>query len=508
VNRFCVLFCCVVLSLAANDAACAGTSGVKRSPEAGTHEEGGAVGVTPDASADASISVGCFCIDGSLVPASCEAGMGWHCAVAEGCGSDSSTPTTLTGKVFDPAGLNPVYGAWVFVPSVAAGPTFLPGTHGCDLCTSPIGDYVAAGVTDASGSFVLTGVPTGSDVPVTVQIGKWTRTVSISIAQSCAENTVPEGILRLPRNGKEGTLPRMALLTGGGDDLGCFLRRIGVDASEFTGPRGAQAVNVYQGVSASNGAVIGYGPALSGGVPGDCTGSSCPLWASKSSLESFDLVLLACEGDPYLASKPPAAIQAMHDWLMEGGKLFAAHSQALWFQQGPSDFQGVAQWTPFSPLLSSGSYALDTGFPKGLAFEQWLTALDDGGVTKTVVFNGVSESVGSVSAAAFPWISHREDVDGSASSVGDASMANVKYLSFGVPVATSPQVDGSTTATGSCGKAAFSDIHARTSPEGDVPDSCDTGPLSPEELAMEFLFFDLSACVGDDFQPPPGPPSP
>ena len=33
-------------------------------------------------------------------------------------------------------------------------------------------------------------------------------------------------------------MPQMALLTGGLDDLGCFLTRMGIDAAEYSAPRG------------------------------------------------------------------------------------------------------------------------------------------------------------------------------------------------------------------------------------------------------------------------------
>jgi hypothetical protein len=40
------------------------------------------------------------------------------------------------------------------------------------------------------------------------------------------------------------------------------------------------------------------------------------------------------------------------------------------------------------------------------------------------------------------------------------------------------------------------------------PFECIQGPLNPQEAALEFLFFDLSACVSPDNSPPPGPPMP
>ena len=125
----------------------------------------------------------------------CDGAVGWQCRVDTSCSSGS--PTTLTGKVFDPAGANPLYNAVVFIPNdPAALPAINPGTNACTTCDVSIGPYVVAAATDASGTFTLQGVPTGVDVPVTVQIGKWRRTVAVNITKDCGSNSVTDGVLR------------------------------------------------------------------------------------------------------------------------------------------------------------------------------------------------------------------------------------------------------------------------------------------------------------------------
>jgi hypothetical protein len=61
-----------------------------------------------------------------------------------------------------------------------------------------------------------------------------------------------------------------------------------------------------------------------------------------------------------------------------------------------------------------------------------------------------------------------------------------------------------------CGKAVFTDLHSSsslTATATSVPANCTVGPLTPQQKALEFLFFDLSSCVSDDtMQPPPLPP--
>lgn len=43
---------------------------------------------------------------------------------------------------------------------------------------------------------------------------------------------------------------------------------------------------------------------------------------------------------------------------------------------------------------------------------------------------------------------------------------------------------------------------------GDIPGVCAGPPLSAQLKALEFLFFDLSACVSNDSLPPPPLPQP
>ena len=60
--------------------------------------------------------------------------------------------------------------------------------------------------------------------------------------------------------------------------------------------------------------------------------------------------------------------------------------------------------------------------------------------------------------------------------------------------------------TALCGKAAFSDLHVSSGGSGDKnngnawPGECanPVGDLTAQEKALEFLFFDLSACVQND----------
>ena len=432
----------------------------------------------------------------------CNPAGGLQCQVNYDCPDGGHT--TLRGVVYDPAGRTPLYNAAVYVPRhPAALAPIATGTSLCTSCEAPISDYVTIAATDASGSFTLLDVPSGGAIPLVVQVGKWRRMATVTTVQGCAETDVPAELTRLPRNQTEGDMPQMALLTGGCDNVACFLRSIGVDAAEFGAPHAGGRVDVYQGLGAS-------GPAapLSGATAGDCTTSACPLWSSEGSLAAYDAVLLGCECAENDQTKPAAAMQALHDWLGHGGLVFATHSQATWFKNGPADFQAVASWVDGPASGAAGPFAVDATTEKGMAFLQWLTDVGAAAGNGTVSLDpvDVSTSVTSVSGASFEWI----DDTSTAPEDGSPLSGNVKAFSFETPLASAP--------TAICGRAYFTDVHpgggqALTDPSADgggpaaIPEACDGGPLTAEEMALEFLLFERGICV-DDTEPPPLPPCP
>jgi len=168
-----------------------------------------------------------------------------------GCYVPPNCTTSLSGTVYDPAGANPLYNVVVFIPNDPKGalPPIKQGTNSCSSCDVSIGDYVTATTSKADGTFTLTGVPATTHVPLVVQIGKWRREVFLSQVKGCTDNVLPgSSLTRLPAKRSEGDIPQMALVTGGADNLGCFLKGVGLDSSEYSKPGGGGRLDIYQGL--------------------------------------------------------------------------------------------------------------------------------------------------------------------------------------------------------------------------------------------------------------------
>lgn len=187
-------------------------------------------------------------------------------------------------------------------------------------------------------------------------------------------------------------------------------------------------------------------------------------------------------------------MQALHDWLDEGGQVFASHSQYAWFKNNPqTDFQSVATWLGASSPVADGTYDSNTIFPKGQVLGQWLGAvgaLASDGSPPMIDLANVATSVSAVNAqTTAPWIFDPTTTPNS-----------TKALTFETPIIEPPEAgqDGEI-APHYCGKAVFTDLHASgssVSTVSSIPSGCPKQELTPQEKALEFLFFDLTAGVG------------
>jgi hypothetical protein len=427
------------------------------------------------------------------------AGTGGACQGLE-CRIQACTPTTktsLSGTVYDPAGKVPLYNATVYIPNAALAD--VPEGVSCDKCSVTLsGKPIATALSGTDGRFTLENVPSGANVPLVIQVGKWRRQVTIANVNPCTQNTITDvNLTRLPRNKAEGHLPKIALTTGGSDALECFLRKIGIADSEFTTETGTGRVNMFVGGEpGANGG--GRGAAsFTAALGGAAFPAATTLWGNPTKLLSYDLLIMSCEGGQYADTKMPyvANIKRYAD---AGGRLFNDHLHYYWLRNGPAPWPMTATYigngaAPASPVNGN----INVAFPKGAALADWLVTVGGSIQRGQIQLYGAQHSVDGVRAPTQAWIT-----------IGGAT----EYLTFNTPVEAA--------ADAQCGRVVETDLHVKdvpsnqngkddSDPSKPFPSACLSTTLSAQEKALEFLFFDLSACVQPDTTipvPPPVPP--
>jgi hypothetical protein len=460
------------------------------------------------------------------------------------CGCSPSNTTTISGVVYDPAGKNPLYNISVYVldpssplPSLDSVPV------GCG-CAQLLPTKVRAigAPTDATGHFQIPCAPSGT-VSLVLQTGKWRRQYDNVNVTANQDNVVPN--LRLPANSSEGSLPNIAISTGGSDSFECLPLRLGVSASEYVaGSDPGGHIHIYtglRGATPAQGAVESYKT----------------LWDSQEHLNEHDVVVLSCEGAETTGGNPGVRVNATaQQYLMNyangGGRVFASHFQYAWFNTGPfaTGANNLATWTTGQQNLDDmQSYpaeintTLSAGapFPEGSALLQWLGvvgALSNNQLPVWFVRNNVKallqppsaewihlSSSSAMAASAPQYFSADMPVGAAASAVCGRVVYSDLHVTGGpntnapnVPVDYPPAAGGAgaggASGAGAAGAAARGGAGGGfgfppgppvfTLPQGGtVPSGCAMHPLTPQEAALEFMFFDLSSCLVPIGETPP-----
>ena len=403
---------------------------------------------------------------------------------------DGRPKTTVKGTVYDPGGKLPLYNVMVYVPNAPLD-DLVEGVS-CQKCDTTVsGQPVAAALTDATGSFTMNDVPVGTNIPVVIQTGKWRRSIVLPQVKACQDNVFAgTDTFRLPKSQAEGHLPKIAMTRGGADSLECLLRRVGVADSEFTNPDGAGRINIYY---------------ETGGGTGYDSGAAFPPVAAlfdASVIRKYDMMIISCHGSSAISrAQPLAQKQIVKDFVDQGGRVFGSHFSFSYFRGVPGttdakNFQ-PSPW-PLLAMWDGGSdapYSIDTSFPKGMAYADWLVTV------------GASVTRGSIDLTSVesPAMSLTPGFGGQSWVIDDGG---IPYFSVPMPV------EKAATPADQCGRFVNTGIHVTPSGNGGpFPSSCGTAPLIPQEKALEFLIFELSACALPDTQkptapvvPPPGAP--
>jgi hypothetical protein len=168
-----------------------------------------------------------------------------------------------------------------------------------------------------------------------------------------------------------------------------------------------------------------------------------------------------------------------------GGRVFLSHYHYIWITgenatHAPPVWPSIAQCNAAGS--SSGTGQIDTiNNKKGLSFSLWMQHV-----------------MGSTVPGVFPIENGRQ----SCSSIDNAKAERWVYLNLNGTLYpqnfqfTTPNEQPS---DGRCGKVVFSDMHVAsgsTSSSGTpFPGGCSNSPMTPQELALSFMLYDIAGCV-------------
>ena len=441
----------------------------------------------------------------AVLPNVCGQGAGGPVTCDNLCKQQVACPagseTTVRGTVFAPTlprfgAADPLYNVLVYVPNAPVLP-FAPGVA-CDQCGEVSGAPLVNALTGPDGKFVLSRVPVGDDIPLVIQIGRWRRQIRIPKVTACTDLTLPAELTRLPRSKTEGDIPQFAIATGTYDPMDCLLRKVGIADAEFTLPTGNGRVHMY---------------AFGGNTLGAMTPTGDALVGSPATLGKYDVVLLPCDD---LQEKPRAQQAALLEYVNKGGRMFLTDWSYSWLRDGAmGTFERTVTWKPTSTLQGIDfTGIIDVGFPKGMAFAQWLGVVMAAGPMPGQIrihdpYSGASD-VDAVVPPTQRWIYTQGTTP---------ARRSIQHFTFNTPIGATPDKQ--------CGRVVFSQFHVAESggggggiifpglgPSVPFPRACDDRPMTPQEKALEFMLFDASACVQPDtdpprvFQPPPPAPPP
>ena len=426
---------------------------------------------------------------GGGVPGQC--GCQGLCQQVTGC--SGGVQTTVTGTVragksaWTGLAADPVPNVLVYVPnSGTSGIQPFSAGASCRQCGADVsGNPLVSTYTDFDGTFTLTNVPSGTTVPVVVQLGRWRRVFTFNVP-SCM--STPLGDLNLPRNKSEGDIPLTAVSTGSVDPLECVLLKMGVDKAEFTADSGSGRIHIYGGGP--------NGP--NGGTPGSTAGAGTRaesyLLDTGGTYQNYDQIMLPCWGAP--ANKTNTELADLISYADNGGHFFATHYSYSWLV-GNGEFDGVVHWHPDYDNPGNVNWTLNvsTTVPlsppaaHGGTFAKWLNlvqALSNSGTPMPaqpqVSINNPRHDADYVQGNTQDWIDGTDP---------DHNNAMVEHFTFDTPVS------GST-----CGHAIFSDFHVsqiaggRSSTKGvTFPNECTKG-FTAQERILEYMLFDLASCAG------------
>ncbi len=366
--------------------------------------------------------------------------------------------TSLTGTVYAPNGTDPLPNVQVYIPNAAV-PAFTPGVSCPAVGQAPLGSPLVGATTAVDGTFTIQNVPVGTNIPLVIVSGRWRRQIVIPSTASCANTAVDPTMSRFPRNQSEGDIPKFAVATGSVDAVECVLRKVGVADTEFTDPSGAGRINLYTGSG-------GPGASIDAATP-----SETALMASSATLNSYDVLMLPCEGGPYPQDKTAAQYANLIGFANAGGRVYGSHYAYQWMYQNPP-FDGVANWAVNQGSYPDGLATVNPAFSASQTLSTWLGDVGASTTPGQIPLSQVKHDMNGVIAPSESWLNLN-------------SSGTVMQMVFDTPV-------GST--GNQCGRVLYNEYHVET-PTGarTFPAECaTTASMTAQEKLLEYSLFELT----------------
>ena len=304
--------------------------------------------------------------------------------------------TSISGVVYAPNGTDPLPNVTVYVPNAPVD-AFTAGVSCPAVGTAPSGSPLVGTTTATDGSFTIADMPVGAAIPLVIVSGRWRRQITVDTSQgSCANTVVDKAITRFPRNQIEGDIPKIAVSSGGVDQVECILRKVGIDDSEFTNGSGIGRINIYTATTGPGAHVVDGQPVL--------TESS--LMGNASTLNQYDVLMLPCEGSA--PTKPAAELANLVSFANSGGRVYASHYEYSYLYKN-APFNTVAKWLGTSTnSTNSGIATVDTSFVVGKTLSSWLELVGASttpqGQTAQIEVDTIRQDISGVNAPTQSWL--------------------------------------------------------------------------------------------------------
>jgi hypothetical protein len=375
--------------------------------------------------------------------------------------------TSITGTVYAPNGTDPLPNVTVYIPNAPVD-AFTPGVSCPIVGAPPSGSPLVGTVSGTDGGFELDNVPVGSDIPLVIVSGRWRRQLDILGTNACTNNPLPASFAVMPQNQSQGDIPKIAIATGAVDQVECVLRKVGISDSEFTDPSKSGRINFYTG-SGGPGAVIDA-----------ATPNSSTLMENASTLDSYDVLMLPCQGTPN-GNVVAGALGAQElanfiQFANSGGRIYTSHYSYVWMYQNPP-FDGVANWDVGQGDPPNGDATVNTTFTGGETLSNWLQDVGASSGPGQMAIETLRKDTNGVIAPTQSWLT----LDGT---------SDVMQFVFDTPIAAPG------TTINQCGRVLFNEYHVENditdSPAYSFPSECTPGAMTPQEKLLEYMLFELT----------------